>query len=393
MTATLLAVSAFTWQKHQVLLPVLVVNASGQRLPGKGFYESLRSYRPNARRENRQSLPGASGNVFTRLSRPVVASLRSELRWRRRDGLIASSPKVVAIGGLACCARGQRRQRAAGAVGGHPRQDQRPAATPADLVDAPSPGRSGGRLVWRARPSRYPSQRCFELPWLALARCPAARTSSRSAPTTFSPGAPTENYGPATDLFGRFLWGLFAGDRDKYDEYLAQGGNKDTLQRALLAANAPVMILIDELIDYAQELSDERHVGQMPREQGFLNALMDACDDVPRIALVVVMIRSELDEAGYKPSAQDFRFYISARLARNGTSARSGLQGSMGRVASAGDNAAMESFWALLQNNVLDPPTLAHPRRAPQRDRLLDRAHLQRPAPPAIPWQAHSRRV
>jgi transposase InsO family protein len=34
--------------------------------------------------------------------------------------------------------------------------------------------------------------------------------------------------------------------------------------------------------------------------------------------------------------------------------AAAGLQGSMGRVASAGDNAAMESFWALLQRNVLD---------------------------------------
>jgi transposase InsO family protein len=31
-----------------------------------------------------------------------------------------------------------------------------------------------------------------------------------------------------------------------------------------------------------------------------------------------------------------------------------GLQGSMGRVAAAGDNAAMESFWALLQKNVLN---------------------------------------
>ena len=29
----------------------------------------------------------------------------------------------------------------------------------------------------------------------------------------------------------------------------------------------------------------------------------------------------------------------------------------MGRVASAGDNAAMESFWALLQKNVLDRHT------------------------------------
>ncbi len=33
---------------------------------------------------------------------------------------------------------------------------------------------------------------------------------------------------------------------------------------------------------------------------------------------------------------------------------RHDLTGSMGQVASAGDNAAMESFFALLQNNVLD---------------------------------------
>ena len=31
-----------------------------------------------------------------------------------------------------------------------------------------------------------------------------------------------------------------------------------------------------------------------------------------------------------------------------------GLTGSMGRVSSAGDNAAMESFYSLLQKNVLD---------------------------------------
>jgi putative transposase len=34
--------------------------------------------------------------------------------------------------------------------------------------------------------------------------------------------------------------------------------------------------------------------------------------------------------------------------------AAAGLKGSMGRVASAGDNAAMESFNSLLQKNVLD---------------------------------------
>lgn len=34
--------------------------------------------------------------------------------------------------------------------------------------------------------------------------------------------------------------------------------------------------------------------------------------------------------------------------------ANNGLQGSMGRVGACGDNAAMESFFALLQENVLD---------------------------------------
>lgn len=33
---------------------------------------------------------------------------------------------------------------------------------------------------------------------------------------------------------------------------------------------------------------------------------------------------------------------------------RHGLTGSMGRVGACGDNAAMESFFALLQKNVLD---------------------------------------
>ncbi|GAB2699544.1 hypothetical protein GCM10027194_36430 [Thalassiella azotivora] len=36
---------------------------------------------------------------------------------------------------------------------------------------------------------------------------------------------------------------------------------------------------------------------------------------------------------------------------------RSGLVGSMGRVGAAGDNAAMESFFSLLQKNVLDRRT------------------------------------
>ena len=47
------------------------------------------------------------------------------------------------------------------------------------------------------------------------------------------------------------------------------------------------------------------------------------------------------------------------------------MVGSMGQVGSAGDNAAMESFFALLQKNVLNTQALGHPRRAPHRHRHL----------------------
>jgi hypothetical protein len=135
----------------------------------------------------------------------------------------------------------------------------------------------------------------------------------------FSPGKPTENFGPATTLFERFLWGLIGGDRRRYDRYAAMGVNKQTLQNALTDAGRPVLILLDELMDYAQLLTDKSAIDTLPGEQAFLNALMDACDDVPQVAFVVVMIKSDLDERGYHFKAQEFRDYISQRLVRNGT--------------------------------------------------------------------------
>jgi putative transposase len=39
------------------------------------------------------------------------------------------------------------------------------------------------------------------------------------------------------------------------------------------------------------------------------------------------------------------------------------MTGSMGRVGAAGDNAAMESFFSLLQNNVLNRRRWRHRRR------------------------------
>jgi hypothetical protein len=162
----------------------------------------------------------------------------------------------------------------------------------------------------------------------------------------FSPGRPTENFGPATSLFERFLWGLTSGDRTRYDRYVAMGVNKQTLQTALAEAQVPVLILLDELMDYVQLLSDKTTIDTLPGEQAFLNALMDACDDVPRVAFVVVMIKSDLDERGYHFKAQEFRDYVSQRLVRNGTTVA---------VTEAQD------FSAIIRRRLFEPPSVPVP--------------------------------
>ena len=52
------------------------------------------------------------------------------------------------------------------------------------------------------------------------------------------------------------------------------------------------------------------------------------------------------------------------------------MVGSMGRVGAAGDNAAMESFFSLLQKNVLDRRSWATREELTDRHRHLDRTHL-----------------
>lgn len=133
-----------------------------------------------------------------------------------------------------------------------------------------------------------------------------------------SPGVASPEFGPATTLHERFLWSLFPGDRARYDAYAAQGPDKGALRRALAEAGGPVLILLDELMDYGLQLADERHRDSMPREQAFLNSLSDAVEDLPRVAFVVVMIRSDFDERGYPEAADGLREYVARRLERNG---------------------------------------------------------------------------
>jgi hypothetical protein len=138
---------------------------------------------------------------------------------------------------------------------------------------------------------------------------------------SMSPGKTDPRFGPATDLFGRLLWLLFDGHPDRmgrWQHYVHLGANKATLHAVFAEVARPILVVIDELMDYAMALSDETAIGGLPGEQAFLNALADAVDDQPRVALVVVMIRSDEDRSGYHPAAQEMREYFGARLRRNG---------------------------------------------------------------------------
>jgi hypothetical protein len=146
-----------------------------------------------------------------------------------------------------------------------------------------------------------------------------ARTVVLSA-DHMTPGAPGPEYGPAKTLFERFLWVLFDGDEEPYNRYRTDGANKASLRRALEEVDRPVLILLDEVMDYTLKLSrTEFAASLLPAEQAFLADLMETVNTVPRVAFVMVMIRSEADERGYNEYAAGFRDYISARVERNGT--------------------------------------------------------------------------
>ena len=148
----------------------------------------------------------------------------------------------------------------------------------------------------------------------------------------FSPGVARPEFGPAINLHQRFLWALFDGDRNLYDRHVAAGTDKAALKDAIAAVDRPVLILLDEVMDYALALADPEQRATMEGELAFLNALTGSVPELDRVAMVVVMIRSDLDEAGYDERAAGFREYLAARLARNGTTVSVNEPGDFGNI-------------------------------------------------------------
>ena len=63
--------------------------------------------------------------------------------------------------------------------------------------------------------------------------------------------------GPATTLGERFLWRLFDGAYKKWETYKDHTANKESLAEALHDVGRPVLILIDEIMDYVRWASNK----------------------------------------------------------------------------------------------------------------------------------------
>ena len=123
--------------------------------------------------------------------------------------------------------------------------------------------------------------------------------------------------GPATTLGERFLWRLFEGAYKKWETYKDHTANKASLAEALHDVGRPVLILIDEIMDYIRWASnkDEQLV---LADMAFLRALLDVVNDVDNCVLVVVMIASDRDRIALNDAGERCRGELEDLLVRNG---------------------------------------------------------------------------
>ena len=138
-----------------------------------------------------------------------------------------------------------------------------------------------------------------------------------------TPGAPVQEYdGPAVSLYERFLWRLFSRDYTLFERYQPFWSDKHKIAEALRAVNRPVLIIIDEVLDYVGNGLDGANKPELSaQDMAFLRALLDVVNDVPHVAMLVVMIASDADKTALSAAAQQRRDDLNSLLERNGTPA------------------------------------------------------------------------
>ena len=128
--------------------------------------------------------------------------------------------------------------------------------------------------------------------------------------------AATEDFGPARSLGERFLWRLFDTNYEKYTAFAGHTPNKAKLAEALRSVGRPVLVLIDEIMDYIRFTAADDHAAAV-KDMAFLRALLDAVNTVEHAAAVVVMIDSELDNMALTKEGTKLRGELEDLLRRN----------------------------------------------------------------------------
>lgn len=138
-----------------------------------------------------------------------------------------------------------------------------------------------------------------------------------------TPGAPVQELdGPAVNLYERFLWRLFSKDYTLFERYQPYWSDKHKIAEAIRAIHRPVLIIVDEVLDYVGNGLDGSGKPELAaQDMAFLRALLDVVNDVPHVALVVVMIASDADKTALSKSAHERREDLNTLLERNGTPA------------------------------------------------------------------------
>lgn len=132
-----------------------------------------------------------------------------------------------------------------------------------------------------------------------------------------NPEPRVEHDGPAQTLGERFLWRLFDGANKKWLSYKDHTASKAKLAEALTDTGRPVLILIDEIMDYLRWASNKDEKLALD-DMAFLRALLDTVNEVPNCALVVVMIASDKDRIVLNELGQRCRGELEDLLIRNG---------------------------------------------------------------------------
>jgi hypothetical protein len=125
--------------------------------------------------------------------------------------------------------------------------------------------------------------------------------------------------GPAVTLGERCLWRLVEREGGKFEQYreLVNSTNKEIIKEAIESSGRPVVILIDEVMDYLRVVAatDE---SLLAKDMAFLRGLLDSANEAKNCVVVMVMIASEYDTIQLGAEGQAAREELNGLLVRNG---------------------------------------------------------------------------